>query len=143
MTKQNYPWGPKELTEKLVTLTAQGKIWWNATSWGFRAFINTESASSDVVIDLEHKKGDSGSEIPYVPPTADTYTLYIKGAVSNNLLFWNNAPDLIKLLWMMADKKVQPKATKHGLKDKTYSGINRAWPRSRECAALQKKLKDL
>ncbi len=72
VTKQNHPWGPKELTEKLITLTNEGKILWRIASWGFRVYVATGLISNDVVIDLERKEGDSGSEIPYVPPVANT-----------------------------------------------------------------------
>lgn len=143
MAKQNYPWSPKELTEKLVVLTNEGNIRWIGAGWGFRAFISTESVLSDVAIDLEHKEGDSGSEMPYIPPTADTYTLYIKGSVSNDLLFWNNQAVLLKPLWLAADKQIQPKLASYGLRGKTYSEVNRNWPKSKECAALQKALKNL
>ena len=143
MTKQNDHWEPKELTEKLVILTIEGKLLWKCTSWGFRVFIPAGSVLDHVVIDLEHREGDSGSEIPYIPPTADVYALYIKSAVLNDLLFWSKETDLIKPLWMAADRKNQPKSAGHRLNGKTYIEVNKAWPKSRECAALQKALKDL
>ncbi|MEK7653853.1 MAG: hypothetical protein AAB345_01040 [Patescibacteria group bacterium] len=143
MIKQNYPWSPKELTEKLIALTNEGKIRWSGTSWGFRVYLMTGSAMDDVVIDLENKEGDPGSEIPYVPPTADTSSLSIRGVVSDNLLFWNNEVALIKPLWLAADKKNTPKHVPDKLNGKTYTEINRDWPRSRECVTLQKTLTDL
>ena len=143
MAKQNRPWEPEELAKKLTDLTNEGKIRWIGAGWGFLAFIMTGSIPNDLVIDLEHKGGDPSSEIPYIPPTAEIYALYVRGAVSSNLLFWNNETNLIKPLWMAADKTIQPKRASHQLRGKTYGEINRDWPNSEECATLQKTLKNL
>lgn len=146
MTKQNNSWGPKELTKKLLDLTNKWKIRWSLSNWGFRAWIQIQSCSSgfnDVVIDLEHKEGNSGSEIPCVHTTADSYALFIRDVVSNNLLFWNSEINLIKPLWTAAEEQAQPKTIKYSLGGKTYGEINRRWPKSRMCAALQKRLEGL